>query len=294
MSLEALIDTLVSDAQLATGADLDVIGTRVGFARSAPRQTGGRPARWTRAEDDFLRENLTRLGIAECARILGRAENAVKIRFTRKQIPAPSKGAGWLTAHQAARLLGIDAHKTAGWIDAGIMPGHLAPWSERGIRLVSITQLKMWLIRPETWIYIDVAKIQHPSLRRLVQLAQARWGDEWLSMKAVAALLGCDHKNVYQHILRGNLRAIQARHLGGRDEMQWAFWFVRRSDAERVVIRLGKGNGFRPDREWPAAADAFMLRMHAEGKSYADIGRMMKWSEKRVGYRVRVLKAGTK
>lgn len=104
MSLEMLIDTLVSDAQLATGADLEVIGTRVGFARSATRKKGGKPARWTRAEDDFLRANLAPLGIEECARILGRSANAVKVRFTRKEIPAPSRGPGWLTAHQAARV----------------------------------------------------------------------------------------------------------------------------------------------------------------------------------------------
>lgn len=289
MNIDALIETMVSDAQLATGADRDVLQAQGGFARSAPYGEGGRPARWTRAEDDFLRRKLAELGVDECARILGRSANAVKVRFTRKAIAAPSKAEGWLTAHQAANLLGIDGHKTAGWMDRGIMPGAVAGWSERRIRMVSIVRLKMWLIRPETWIYIDADRIQHPSLRRLVRLAQERWGDEWWTTNMAAEFHGCDNTDILRYIEQGKLPALQAPYLGGRNQARWSHWFVRKSDALSLVVYRGRGSG-RELGAWSPRADGFILLSREQGLMYKTIARMMKWPQKRVEYRAHQLR----
>jgi hypothetical protein len=108
----------------------------------------------------------------------------------------------------------------------------------------------------------------------------------------VAEYHGCENKDVVRYIVHGVLPAIQAPHLGGRDEAGWSRWYVRRSDALGLRVWRGKGNNHRT--VWSPRADAFILRARAEGKEYQEIARMMKWPQKRVEYRARCLKQAMK
>jgi len=292
--LDSLINLIVSDAQLATGEDAFWLQQNAGVVRSGSRGAGVKHGSnrkypvWTTEEDDFIRANIGRMGILGVADALGRGENAVKIHIIRKGLPHPSRVPGWLTANQVANLLGHDSHKICRWIDEGMMPGEHCAWSIRTIRRVRIYELKAWLIRPETWIYIDAKKITQPGLRRLVQLAQARWGDEWWSMRQAADYSGTTPSDLHRQIHIGRLKGIQSKNLGGRDQATWSFWYARRSDVVRLVIPKGKGSGHQV-YNWSPKADAFLLKARAAGKSYVEIGKMMNWPAKRVTYRAFLL-----
>lgn len=133
-----------------------------------------KPPTWTTEEDQFLAEHMETMTDAEIGQALGRSENAVKLRWCRDlQLPARSRVPGLITANQAADLLGLDGHKLAYWVDAGLVPGRMMP-GERVVRLIEYEMLKHWAVNPRNWVYFDWTQVQDAKIHRLCELRAAR------------------------------------------------------------------------------------------------------------------------
>jgi hypothetical protein len=237
---------------------------------------------WTREEESFLRRNLGRMTFRQIGVRLGRSENAVKIKQVRRQIPVPSKRPGFYTGNQVARILCVDIHciillHKRGLLKFAVLAG------ERRILQISQVSLWVWAINPMNWIYFKPHRVRDQRLRRLIELRQAMWDDEWWTPGQVARFYGLVTSNtVNQAIRRGQLPATR-----------WGNWWIKRSDALNRPFYPGKGRSTGKDH-WPPRADAFILRARDELRlPYAVIGRMMKWPEKRVMYRYYTLKGKT-
>ncbi len=290
-TLDYLIERAVAAAELEAGQPAALVAARstLPLALCAFRQPARKaksPA-WSQPEEAFLAESLGRLTEDDIARRLGRTPVAVRLRWKRLRLPAPSKHPDYLTARKAADLLGIDVHKVAGWGDYGILPGDLMA-GKRRIRRIHKTALKRWLVRPESWVYFDYRKICDSRLRRLVELALARWGDEWWSVRQVADYHHAETKDVQRYIYRGELPAIQAINQGGRGQAGWSFWYVRKSDALKLIIRRGRGAGH--DLPHNPAADAYLLLGRAIGLSTNALAHRLGQNAKQVSYRLAVLR----
>jgi hypothetical protein len=99
--------------------------------------------------------------------------------------------------------------------------------------MVHEISLRRWIVSPISWLYFNTEHIQDPHLARLVELAQERWGDEWLTTRQVADLKGTTTRQIGQTIFRRQLPAVHVVGKDGRHENgKWAFWGVKRSDAE--------------------------------------------------------------
>lgn len=293
MNMAGLIDHMTTSAQVELGENLGQLTAR-GTVRAVQKVTGvavrGRP--WRAWEDKAYLDGLANQSYVEIAAKLGRSVSAVKVRYTRQGMPPKSKRPGYLTANQAAKVLGLDAHKVCRWIDDGIMRGERVLIVAREYRQISWVNLKIWATRPENWMRFEARAIKNGSLRSLVLRAQALWGDEWLSTREAADILGCDDKDVWRMIKLGRLYGVRAQQLGGRNNAHWAYWFVRRSHLVGFVVPKGKGCRAAGSHYvvWSKRADAFILRAVAAGETYAVIGRKMRWNEKKVSYRARMLK----
>lgn len=236
----------------------------------------------------FLRANSAHLSLAELARILGRSTQAVFIRRKRIDAPAPRHAPGYLSCNQISKILGVDSHSPPCWVDRGILQGEPIPYDFGPLkRRVKVGVFKRWLIKPESWLYFKVEKIRVPAFRRLVQLAQKRWGDEWWSTKQAAEYHRVTCSDIFRQIKLGRLYGYRAVGLERRRVQAWAYWFVRRSEIERLEIPT---KNTRRNYVFTPAADAFMLRARVEwGYSPAIIARLMKRSMKSVDYRIRCL-----
>lgn len=240
-----------------------------------------RPRPWTAAEHEYLVENIGLMPIEEIAARLGRSVNGLHVRIVRKRIPVASKQAGWMTAYRAGRALGMDIHSVLRLYRSGIFP--VEPIPGKTILRIRRVTLYRWAVNPENWIYFKVQNMTDRHLKRLVQLAQTRWGDAWWTVGQTAAHHGVGISAIDAAILRGKLPA-----------KRWGNWYVRRSEAERYAIAPGKGSNqaIISAKRWSKRADAFLLRARAEGRPYADIARMMKRKPKAVDYRYRCLVKG--
>jgi hypothetical protein len=246
-------------------------------ARSEYLREGARI--WTPREDQFLRKNLGWLTDEEMGQALGRSAIAVHLRWDRDLgLPGPSKAPDVITAHKAASLLGIDAHKTAYWVDCGLIPGRMMAGG-RNIRLIDRTAFRRWVLNPMNWVYFDPKRVQDPELSRMLKLRAARWGDEWWSTVRVARYHGVDTGDVKRYIAAGRLPSFRLPvSLGGRHtERGWSNHFVLKSEAIKVKFnKRGKGNFEYPSQFTPAA-DAWLLRARDElGMTFVHIGRTMK------------------
>ena len=237
-----------------------------------------RGQRFLPAEHDFLVENLQILGVEECARKIGRTAESIKVYSTRKGLIFPRHAEGYLTGNQVGKVLGVDSHKPTCWFDLGMMPAERMPYDDNAQwkRRVKILDFKKWVIRPESWVYFKAENVTDPHIRRLVELAQERWGDEWLDTVQVAKMWGTDPKGVTHMLAIGRISGVHARGLGRERNGHWAYWYIRRSDAEAFVYpKKGERSALRDF--WTPAAEAFIVKAHEEwGKSYKDIRRMMK------------------
>ncbi len=247
---------------------------------------------WTAEEDAFYLEHLGTMSLEEIGEALGRSATAVKVHRYRFGMPSHSQTPGYITAHQVAKLLGLDSHTVPNWIDKGLMPGERMPSTGARTRWISWMRLKMWLCKPENWVYFRVERIKFESLRSLVLRAQERWGDEWWSTNQAAEYHGCENKDIQRYIKQGKLAGLHARHVHGRGKGGWAKWYVRRSDAVKLVVWRGKG--YHHDAMFSPAADAFILRCRAAGKRCADIARLMKRRHNQVWWRLKQLEARAK
>jgi hypothetical protein len=291
------ISSLVDQTMMEHGASIDVIKARGGnirsVVRSHPRKLVSQNVynmRWTKEEDAFINANFGILTMKQIGEHIGRSENAIKIRQFRKGFNPATKQPGWLTAHQVCILLGVDSHTVPGWIRNGIMPGEYIATSHESQQTlrIKIDDLKFWLTRPKNFPYVRVERMKPGYFRRLVEKAHKRWGDEWINMRQFADMHGLKCTRLLsKKMLLGQLPGVHIRHLGGRDNGYWAYWFIQRSFAEKWT--RPKLTDIRVAWITPAA-DAFMLKMHAEGLTVPEIARMMKQKAKTVDYRIRKLK----
>lgn len=290
-NLTELINHVVADVELSHGRPADWVITNSGKpAVPAQRKRLGRSAPWSKEEDEYLQNNRPYLSQAEIARNLGRSEFAVKVRATRMGFTAARYAPEYLSANKIARLLGVDSHAPPNWFDLGILPGELFPYTGRVNRRVKVSVLKRWLIKPISWVYFDVKRMQPGPLRRLVEKAQIKWGDEWLTTRQAGDLLGCDPKTIYQQIKMGRIYGYRAIGKDRRRVFVWAYWYVLRSEIEQLIIPRGKGFA---KAVWSPNLDATILRMRDdEGMEFTVIARRLHMKVAKVGYRYHQLKGG--
>ena len=242
---------------------------------------------WSASEDKFLRENLGYMTDAEIGKALNRTSIAVHLRWSRDlHLPSPSMNPDVVTAHQAARILGIDSHKIANWVDVGIIPGRYMAGT-RKIRLIRRISLMVWACSPKNWVYFDIKKVNDPHLKRLLELRAQRWDDEWWSTPTVAKFHGVNTGDVKRYILLGRLKSFRLPvSLGGRhDNRKWSNHFVLKSQAVKVkFIKRGSGS-FQPHESvFTARADAWLLKARDElGMTFVHIGKTMKIGKQKVG-----------
>lgn len=244
-----------------------------------------KPPQWSAEEDAFLKENMANMTDAELAQALGRSEIAVHLRWERDlRLPARSKVPGILTAHQAAEMLGIDGHKTAHWVDMGLIPGRNMP-GERVMRLIEEQALIRWAVNPKNWVYFDIQQVRDAHLKRLLELRAERWGDKWWTTAQVAEYHGADVHDVMRAIRLGRLRATQPQVcLSGRHKKRkWGYWYVLRSEATKEGLYFPKHGKKNPYiQRFTPAGDVWILKARDElGMTFTAIGRTMKvgkWS----------------
>jgi hypothetical protein len=216
---------------------------------------------------------------AEIGAQLGRSEVAVHIRWTRElHLPSRSKHPDVVTAQQAANMLGIDDHKTAHWVDMGLIPGRLMP-GDRKMRLIKRVDFRRWVLNPMNWVYFRIEKIQDPELKRMCKKRAARWGDEWWTTRQVADYHGVDTKDVERYIKKlGRLKSFHLPvSLGGRHpNLGWSYHYVLKSEAVQVIF-YKKGKGHFERSQFTPAADAWLLKARDQlGMTFVHIGRTMK------------------
>ena len=290
METDRMVDLAVAFGRLQGGADPSLVSRSMGDREVAllrraidSRKAARKPLanRWTEEEMAFVRQTLGYLGLEEIAGLLGRSKIAVKILYTRKGWPAPSKQPHELTAHKISVIMGKCVKTIIYMIELGILPGRIMPGSLRKIYLVRRMSFEIWLVNPANWIYFKHEKMRDARLRRLVELAKSRWPDEWLTTGQVAKLVGLKESNAVEaRIKRGQLPA-----------RRWANWHVLRSDAERMQIVPGRGSPGRSRLPFTERGDSFLQFARAEGKGWAEIERMMgpRYGEKKAPYRWRRL-----
>jgi hypothetical protein len=226
-------------------------------AEAAPRR---KPPPWSTDEDGFLRANLGVLSEEEIAAALGRTPTAVHLRWSRDLgLPAPSKDPAYVTAHRAARMLGVDVHAVCGWIERGWLPARRLPFRDRKVWRIRLEHLKRFAIRPEHWILFRPERVRDHALARLV-----------------AEMHGVDHRDVNRFVRAGKLPAVK-----------WNNWRIRRSDAWQAYFPKGRGSGHVLD--WSEEGDAFLVLARAVGLSLAEIARRMKRPAEQVRLRLATL-----
>ncbi len=263
-----------------------------------------RPPKWTPEHDEFIRQNLGWMTDEEMGKALGRTAVAVHLHWDRDMgLPGPSKAPNVITARRAADMLGIDGHKTAGWVDMGLIPGRLMPGRQtkcHTIRLIDRTVFRRWVLNPVNWVYFRIDKVRDSELKRMLWKRAKRWGDQWWTVRQVANWHDVPIKNVEQQIRRGQLPSFHLPiTLSGRHwHRAWSYHYVLRSDALRAKFVTGKG-GNRKISKFTPAADAWILKAHDELRmTFVAIGRTMKigkWSYHHrtnpiIAYRYRQLK----
>lgn len=285
--------------------DEKLIDRIVFCAMAEDRSLTPRGRTWTAEEDQFLRDHLMTMTDEEIGRELGRSALAVHLRWERDlHLPSRSKHPDVLTSRKAARMLGLDEHKTAGWVMMGLLPGRLMPGKQtkwHSIHLIDRTAFRRWVLSPRNWPYFDIKKVRDPELKRMLRLRAKRWSDEWWTTRQVADYHGVDLKNVEQQIARGQLPSFRLPvSLGGRHpDRYWSYHFVLRSDARAAHFVTGRGGNKKISKFTPAA-DAWILKARDElGLTFVAIGRTMKIGKEKydgrtnpiIAHRYRQLKA---
>jgi hypothetical protein len=214
--------------------------------------------------------------------MLGRSTDAIKIVRQCQHFKASSKSEGWLTANRVMQLLGMaDARPVVGWVKKGLVFRHRIAGDDTW--MVHEISLRRWIISPRSWVYFDTKRIQELHLTRLVELAQERWGDEWLTTRQVADLKGTTTWQIDQSIFRGAIPTIHIVNKDGRHEnAAWSFWAIKRSDAEAWQFKL-------PAYDLTDRMHAFILLAGAIGLSGMNIAKLTGVSHSTVSDRFQMM-----
>src|SRR4030042_63260 len=191
--------------------------------------------RWTEAEDKLLRRLHGHITDSEIGEILGRSKIAVELRWKRDlHLPAPMTDPAYISARKIADALGADNHKSPMWIDLGIMPGEYLPRMDNQLhRRVLIHDFIEWLQDPQNWVWFNIDKVKDEGLRKIIQVAKEKWGDEWWKTTQVAEYHHVTSKDVLRYIKLGRIKARHVRNITGRNRGTWAYGFVLRSEATK-------------------------------------------------------------
>ena len=263
--VDALIESVAAQAGLESGiapAVLAARGMRVMPVMVEEYRRSGWANRWTPEEEQFLREQIGLMSDEQIGAALGRSAFAIKIHRQRKGIPAHSKRPGWLTGNGAAKLMGVDVHNVMRLCRRGFLPHQVMP-GERGILMVREAVLYRWAVNPLNWVYFRLEKVRDARLRRMLELKQARWDDEWWTIGQAAAWHGADDAVLNNAFHDGRLRG-----------KKWGNWWVLRSEATRPGVHFWRGKGSNATVEWSEAMDAFLVLGRAVGISCNALGRM--------------------
>ncbi len=292
----------VAQAEVENGANPLLVSSRFGVPVSTltavtinynPSQ---KAARWNTYEDDFLRQNLGILTEEQMAEYLGRSTNAIHLRWERDlDLPSPSHNPAYYTANQVSHILGLSSvHPVMHWCKVGLIKNRVMAGG-RYIRLILRSDLTAWVVNPDNWIYISWRKITDPHLRRLCELRQQRWNDEWLSSPEAAEIVeGITVNNIARLAKRGTLPAVQPKFSrGGRasdDGRTWSDWYVRKSDLLKTVFYKGKGSTTK--LQFSDRAEDWMLRATLAGLGPTAVWRTMggqrKWARATVAHHIRM------
>lgn len=279
MDIDSMIDFAVVRAEIRSGTNPDWISSRFNIAPVAT-MTEKRKKRnpgWTKEEEKYLRENYDKLPVPILSAQLHRSPEAIKIWLTRNKVPGASRAPGYLTGHKVAYALGTDIHSICLLDKRGLMPFEHLP-GERGILRIHKVTFYRWAVNPNHWMYFKVKNMRDLHLRRLVELAQERWGDEWWTIGRAADYLGIPIGALNQSVRKGKVPGA----------VRWGNWWIRKSVAMQITIKPGKGSA-KKNVQWSARADEFLLRAANQGMRISTIAKLMKWPHQRVYYRLHVL-----
>jgi len=216
-----------------TTADLSLL-IDLAVNQSESERNKARP--WSPEDDAFLKENLGYLTDAEIGKALGRTAIAVHLHWSRDlQLPSPSKAPGVLTARDAARILNLDGHKIAHWVDKGFICGREMAGG-RKIRLIEQEDFETWALNTDHWMYFDIQQVEDADLKKKLMEKAEEWGDEWWPTSQVARYHNVKTGDVKRYIKMGRLKATQIKYsYGGRHpRLSWKYWFVLKSEAVKV------------------------------------------------------------
>jgi predicted DNA-binding transcriptional regulator AlpA len=248
---------------------------RQAAAALVEEQRDGRYPAWSPREDDFLRQNMTRMSKAQIALHLGRTVVAIGLRRRRLALPSISAQSG-LAAREVGDVLGFwGGREVSRLVEGGVLPGTRTPLGNRRLS-VDPKELLRWAVRPESWIYFDADRVRVPRIQRLVKLAQERWSDEWLSLREVSEISGVSVREITRLCNEGRLPAVQR--LGKRNNA----WFMRRSDARSL-------SAFRRCEVWSPEAERFAMLAVAIGIPKQQVDVMASWPRRRTSHRLAYL-----
>jgi hypothetical protein len=288
--LDALIVAAGAEAEQSSGVSRVWLAAQYGPQLRAAAGPASPAPRWTRQEDDFLRQHLGRLPIEAIAARLGRTPVAVTLRWKRDlALPAPSKHPDILTAHLVAYALGVDGHALIKLIDRGLLPGRILP-GQRNIRVVRRVALARWAVNPDHWPYFlgsvrDTNRIRDGHLRRLIERQKGRWPDEWWTAGQVARYHGLANSNPVNRYI----------HTGRLVGLKWGNWFIKRSAATAPDLRFFSGKGSAAaagyEQRWSDDLDAFLLLAAAMGCRPGATTKMTgRFSGQQIHHRLHVLR----
>jgi hypothetical protein len=253
MDLDMLLDEAFIEGALAAGTTPEILAAR--FPQQADHVMEMAPIlgkgivnwnrTWTTGEERRLDEELGVYPIEEIARRHGRTPAAIKIRYTRLGLEAPSKRN--MTALDTAGALGMDVHSIVKLIESGSLPAEKA--TEK-IWAIQREKLVRWAVNPMNWMCFKLEKVQDEEIKRLVARQRERWTDEWWSTGQVGAYHGFTSSAVNNRIHKGLLPAVR-----------WGNWWVLRSDAVKCHFAPPGRNGL----DWSEAGDAFIVLGRAVG-----------------------------
>lgn len=221
-------------------------GARYLDPRGTRAWTTKRP--WTGAALRTLRGEWGRRTPAEVAALVGRSEAACAIAMTRWWGTKARRAPGVLSMRRAARVLGVEDHRVAHLVAAGLL--RAAPSGIRAARherwAIALGDLEAFLAaHPE---HYDRERIRDRGLRRIADAAFD--ADPVLTTHEAAARLCVNHDTVLRHVRRGWLRAV------------WTGLGARGKGARGYRLRLSWLEGFQP---WPDQAKPVLAAVRRRG-----------------------------
>ncbi len=189
--------------------------------------------RWTKHEEDRLRQWWGRAPVGEIAQKLGRTETAVVVRAKRIGLRTLVNHPDALSEWQIAAMLGVDRKTVWLWMNRGVLPVDVIYKRTLPCRVVWRDQLVRWIKDYRNWIYLNPKRVVDPELRRVVNTAVRTWGDEWLKPSEAAEILGVQRRMLYSFMRRGILK----------DSLRWNCWYYRRSEVEALRDMVSKSWG---------------------------------------------------